>query len=94
MIKLHPYRWEQIRNRLIEEQPASVMLIRSRMREVLGFTVREHSQWIEKGKTADGRGYGHMQTWICLDFYNDAMESWFHLKYMNNESDLESSFIV
>ena len=88
MIKLHPDHWEQIRNRLIAEQPASVMLIRSRMREVLGFTVREHQQWKEAGKTSDGRAYGHMQTWICLDFYNDAMESWFHLKYMTDVPDL------
>lgn len=84
MIKLYPTQWDNIHACLKEEHPASVMLIRSRMREVLGFTVREHQEWVEAGKAMDGRPYGHNQIWICLDFYNDAMESWFHLKYMNN----------
>jgi hypothetical protein len=82
MIKLDPDCWRLIHARLVDEYPASVMLIRSRMREVLGFTVREHQQWKESGKSSDGRAYGHMQTCIYLDFYNDAMESWFQLKYM------------
>lgn len=88
MIKLHPDHWREIHIRLMQEQPASVMLIRSRMREVLGFTVREHHEWVELGKGTNGRAYGRTQFWICLDFYNDAMESWFHLKYMTDAPDL------
>jgi len=87
MIKLHPDHWQEIHKRLLAEHPASVMLIRGRMREVLGFTVREHHEWVKLGKNSDGRGYGRTQTWICLDFYNDAMESWFHLKYMHDTPD-------
>jgi hypothetical protein len=87
MIKLHPDHWQKIHVRLMAEQPASVMLIRGRMREVLGFTVREHQQWVELGKKSNGQAYGQTQTWICLDFYNDAMESWFHLKYMTDAPD-------
>jgi hypothetical protein len=87
MIKLHPDHWQTIRKRLIAEYPASVMLIRGRMREVLGFTVREHHQWVELGKNENGRAYGQTQFWICLDFYNNAMESWFHLKYMTDAPD-------
>ena len=87
MIKLRPEHWQEIHKRLVDEYPASVMLIRSRMREVLGFTVRNHSEWVEQGKNANGRAYGLTQDWFCLDFYNDAMESWFHLKYMNDASD-------
>lgn len=87
MIKLRPEHWQEIHKRLLTEHPASVMLIRSRMREVLGFTVREHHQWVEQGKNANGRAYGQTQFWICLDFYNDAMESWFYLKYMHDAPD-------
>ena len=87
MIKLRPEHWQEIHKRLVDEHPAGVMLIRSRMREVLGFTVRNHSEWVEQGKNANGRTYGQTQDWFCLDFYNDAMESWFYLKYMNNAPD-------
>jgi hypothetical protein len=87
MIKLHPDHWQTIHKRLIAEYPASVMLIRGRMREVLGFTVREHHEWVEQGKNSSGRAYGQTQDWFCLDFYNDAMESWFHLKYMTDAPD-------
>lgn len=82
MIKLATDQWNNIHARLTVEHPASVMLLRYKMREVLGFTVREHQQWVELGKGVDGRPYGRMQTWIYLDFYNNAMESWFQLKYM------------
>jgi hypothetical protein len=83
MIKLEPGRWDKIHQQLSTEYPASVMLIRSRMREVLGFTVREHSEWITTStKRKDGTSVGYYKTWICLDFYNDAMLSWFQLKYL------------
>jgi hypothetical protein len=87
MIKLDPDQWQKIHHRLVREHPPSVMLIRSRMREVLGFTVRNHSEWVEQGKNANGRAYGQTLDWFCLDFYNDAMESWFHLKYMHDAPD-------
>jgi hypothetical protein len=87
MIKLDPDQWQKIYHRLVNEHPPSVMLIRSRMREVLGFTVRNHSEWVEQGKNANGQAYGQTLDWFCLDFYNDAMESWFHLKYMHDAPD-------
>ena len=82
MIALTLDQWEILKEKLSKEHPLSVMAIRYKMREVLGFTVREHQQWIEAGKTVDGRPLGYLQTWICLDFYNDALEAWFQLKYM------------
>ena len=82
MIVLTLTQWEILKEKLSKEHPLSVMTIRYKMREVLGFTVREHQQWIEAGKSVDGRPLGYLQTWICLDFYNDALEAWFQLKYM------------
>lgn len=76
MLILKPAQWEKIKAQLVLDYPPSVMLIRSRMKQELGFTVREHSKWI----TTNTHGYYELQ--ICLDFYNDAMESWFQLKYM------------
>ena len=82
MIKLKPDQWNTIHARLMAEYPPSVMLLRYKMREVLGFTVREHHQWVKAGTDKNGRDYGKYEDCICLDFYNDAMESWFQLKYM------------
>lgn len=84
MIILTSEQWENLKKRLSQEHPLSVMAMRYKMREVLGFTVREHKQWVPKhiDKTT-GKQYGQYDTQICLDFYDDAKETWFHLKYMN-----------
>lgn len=79
MIQLKLAQWNNLKDKLKKEYPPSVMLMRSRMREVLGFTVREHHQWVEAAN--DIRGY--YRKFIILDFYNDSAESWFRLKYMN-----------
>lgn len=64
--------WGKLRERLTEDYGRSVMLIRSRMRDKLGFVDREH-RWYNPGK-----GYG---THICLDFYNEPKRTMFLLKY-------------
>lgn len=83
MITLTQDQWTDLKNKLSQEHPVSVMSIRYRMREVLGFTVREHKKWVSKSvDDSTGKHYGFYEIEICLDFYNDAQESWFHLKYM------------
>jgi len=42
-LKLTTRQWRNIRNELHQEHPKSVLMLRSRMKQVLGFTVREHS---------------------------------------------------
>jgi len=64
--------WSKLRFRLREDYGNSVMLIRSRMREKLGFVDREHTWW------DPGAGY---ITQICLDFYNEPKRTMFMLKY-------------
>ena len=82
MIRLRPSQWKKIRKQLMLDYPPSVMLLRYKMREELGFTVREHYEWRQNGADGTGAEWGHSELNICLDFYNDAMESWFQLKYM------------
>lgn len=62
----------KLREQLAEDYGRGVMLIRSRMRDKLGFTDREHCRWDE------GKGF---QTHICLDFYNESKRTMFMLKY-------------
>ena len=71
-ITLNIGQWMTLRERLTEDYGRSVMLIRSRMRDKLGFTDREHRWWSERV------GY---QTHICLDFYDEPKRTMFLLKY-------------
>ena len=78
MITLEHHEWNRIRKVLKEEYAwkPSVLLIRETMKRELGFTPRFHSEW----KTT----VGYVET-VYLDFYNDASESWFRLKYLNRD---------
>ena len=73
MLTLTVKEWNKLYKQLNEEWPRSVMMIRSKMKEELGFTVREHRWYTEQ--------HGSMKQ-ICLDFYDDAKETWFRLKYL------------
>ncbi len=77
MIKLTPNQWHVLRDRLRQDYPASVMLIRSRMREVLGFTDRSHVHWFRPLGSSVARGNQE----VHLDFFNDALETFFRIKY-------------
>jgi len=67
--------WKRIRKELQEEYPRTVFMLREKMKQVLGFTVREHNEWVIK---PDG-GYGAHQ--IHLDFYSEKKRTMFLLKF-------------
>jgi len=86
VIRLTEAEWAALRARLVEDyqEEPSVMLIRGKMRRVLGFTVRHHQERWDMRQLAGEfgmRDYGVMKDWICLDFYDGALETWFRLKY-------------
>ena len=74
-LKLTVRQWQLIREDLHTAHPKSVFMLKSKMRSVLGFTVREHNEWVIK---PDG-GYGDHS--IRLDFYNERKYTMFMLKY-------------
>jgi len=78
VIKLKPKQWVELENQLSTEYPRSVMIIRYKMKEVLGFTVRKHRQWLP---SHDADSKGRYQDWVMLDFYNEPMETFFRIKY-------------
>jgi hypothetical protein len=65
--------WQDIRKQLQAEYPKTVFMIRSKMRSVLGFTVREHKHWDE--------GVVNMLFEIHLDFYSENKRTMFLLKF-------------
>lgn len=67
--------WQAIRAELQTEHPRTVFMLRDKMKRVLGFTVREHNEWIIK---PDG-GYGEHS--IHLDFYSERKYTMFILKF-------------
>jgi hypothetical protein len=89
VIELTESQWETLATRLRQDnqhQP-SVMLIRSRMREVLGFTTRQHERWHER-HSREGR-MAWCEHVVCLDFFDARMETWFRLKYAEYLDDRE-----
>jgi hypothetical protein len=71
-IVLTQSKWAILRERLIADYSPSVMMLSYRMKDRLGFTVREHREWTQQ------RGY---MVDIRLDFYNEPKRTMFLLKY-------------
>ena len=98
-VVLTSQQWAGIEQRLRLEykNTPSVMLLRSTMQRVLGFTVREHKQWVndpdyKNPETNDM--FGHLvrqdglyegkkyEQTVRLDFYDDIKETFFRMKYL------------
>jgi hypothetical protein len=84
-LRLNVEQWVQILEDLHTEYPKSVFMLRNKMKTVLGFTIREHSQWIDikykPGNEDDGWHRGYSELSICLDFYNESKYTMFLLKF-------------
>jgi hypothetical protein len=78
MITLTPMEWNTIQDQLLDDWPRSHILLRSVMKRELGFTVRKRDVW-------QGSGLIYTTTTVYLDFFDDAKETWFTLKYLNRE---------
>lgn len=72
-IKLTQGQWRKVSAELHNDYPRSVMAIRDRMRKVLGFTHRTHTDF----DVVDYK-YNHH---VYLDFYSETKRTMFLLKY-------------
>ena len=76
--------WEDISAQLVKQYGSSILISWKCKRE-LGFTVRHHKglrpQSEEENKILTGRFYYNPE--VHLDFYNEADQSFFVLKYLN-----------
>jgi hypothetical protein len=77
-IVLGKSQWEKIYAEIKQDYPLSTVLIRSRMRETLGFSLREHSEWTPPN---GNDYYGHHSVTMRLDFYDEPKRLMFLLKY-------------
>jgi hypothetical protein len=82
--------FEELHHRLLEEYGRGTMLISWRLKRELGFTIRHHKglaewdkdQW-EVMKSEGFQNRHHYEMQVHLDFYNEAQQSFFMLKYLN-----------
>jgi hypothetical protein len=84
-----PYEWYNLAEQLRSEHGQSIMLISSRCKKELGFTVRHHKGLVEHSKETweimkiEGfHNRYHYEEQVHLDFYNEAQMSFFVLKYL------------
>ena len=72
-IELTHTQFEKLIERLKQDYPPSVIIIRSRMKEKLGFTTREYTEW--------DVGVGIRKRCMMLDFYSEKKRTFFIMKY-------------
>jgi len=78
-----PQQWVDIKARLVAEH-GEKMAISFVMRRELGFSVRQHRALVPNDpqhRYKDGPSM-HYEEHIHLDFYSDAAQSWFQLRYL------------
>ena len=88
-ITLSQHDWRILRETLEEEYTPSVLLIRSKMKRVLGFVARRH-RMIEELKDKHGNDNSRAHYSIRLDFYSEKKYTWFLLKYSDFINELEN----
>lgn len=84
-----PYEWADISQQLIRDYGPSI-IISWKMKRELGFTVRHHKGLVPFKVDAEAlvsefdHRY-HYEDQIHLDFFNEATQSWFQLKYITEQ---------
>ena len=84
-IVLRHREWDRIFAKIKEEYAAtpSVYLMRNKMKEQLGFTVREHANYNEQDVEYDlNNDWRDYRSQIHIDFYSEAARTMFVLKYL------------
>ena len=98
-VVMSPEHWRNIFERIKQKEKPSVYLSRTKMREVLGFTVRDYREYIkdpdyvkqpDDSEWYDIQGSGWFEGkmnvhTVRLDFYDEQKRTMFLLKYGNGQ---------
>ena len=76
-IEISHVQYRKLLERLEEDYPRSVMLIREKMKTKLGFVPREYKEWDDNM----GKYGGWRKNCIMLDFYSEKKRTFFIMKY-------------
>ena len=77
----NPGEWSDIYAKILQQYGMG-MAVRTRLRRELGFTYRNHQDWITFDST-NGQPRKYCEHQVHLDFYDEKAQSWFQLKYLN-----------
>ena len=79
-IQLTQRQWLRLKEQLQQDYPPSVILMREKMKKVLGFVDRTHH---DNTYRIDGHGnkVPHYTRMIHLDFFSEKKCTWFLMKY-------------
>lgn len=81
-IVLTEKQWINLKEHLFTVHPRSHIVISWKCKEKLGFTTREHTEWVDAKNLPDCRkAAGRFITTFRLDFYNDSVQTMFRLRY-------------
>ena len=92
-IEISHVQWNILREKLLEDYPPSVTLIRSKMKSKLGFTNREYKDWDENARcNSVGGDHGNWRKYcVVLDFYSEKKRTFFIMKYSDYIQNQEVS---
>jgi len=76
-----PGDWIEIYTKILREHGQG-MAVRTRLRRELGFTYRHHRGLVRNDIAVPGEPGMHYEDQVHVDFYNEAAQSWFQLRYL------------
>jgi len=76
-IELSHRQWKTLSERLYQDYPHSVMLLREKCKAKLGFVPREYKDWDDNM----GKYGGYRKNCVMLDFYSEKKRTFFLMKY-------------
>jgi len=65
------------------------MALRAQLRKEMGFTYRYHQGLVPSENPYQGGPNMYYEDQVHLDFFSEAAQSWFQLKYLNRSADTE-----
>ena len=77
----NPGEWSDIYSKILQEYGMG-MAVRTRLRRELGFMYRYHRGLVPNPHPRKNGPTMHYEDQVCLDFYSDAAQSWFQLRYI------------
>ena len=76
-----PGEWSDIYSKILQEYGMG-MAVRTRLRRELGFVYRHHHGLVANPHPRRDGPTMHYEDQVHLDFYSDAAQSWFQLRYL------------
>lgn len=82
-VELTHTRWNSLYKKILKDYPPSVALIRSRMKEQLGFVNRDYREY--------NKATHEYKNCVMLDFYSEKKRTFFLMKYSEILNDKEKT---